>query len=305
MTRTAQITFGEMKQLQVTVLQGIPDDLEPERVRGHIGSGKARLHEALRLVLQSDLTQVDSTQLAALLSGRVKFPEKYVGEEVKPAYFDPVRTGQLMKSPAEKLAVLARHWPTFDGSHVQRLAEDILNEGALGEGEETLVMPKPSLLGSTYNDALSAMLSVLGQTRAFRNWREGQLGTSNMRLTEKTAAALKKLEEETPGDYLVFPAQFGTRHAGRSVRRARACFDEQEFGLGPYEVAAYLLTTPERFTRWEDLVIDCAGVEYKLSTVEGFGFCLYFDFNYGLLRFAYSWSVNAIDFSGSASGFLR
>lgn len=139
MTRTDQISFGEMKQLQVTVLQGIPDDLEPERVRGHIGSGKARLHEVLRLVLQSDLAQVDSTQLAALLSGRDRLPEKYADEEVEPVYPYLVLTGQLAKSPAEKLAVLAKHWPSFDGSHVQQLAEDILNRGALHEGEETLV----------------------------------------------------------------------------------------------------------------------------------------------------------------------
>lgn len=126
-----------------------------------------------------------------------------------------------------------------------------------------------------------------------------------MRLTEKTAAALKKLEEETPGDYLVFPAQLGSRHAGRSVRRARACFGAEEFGLGPFEVASYLLTTPERFTRWGDLVIDCAGVEYQPSPDKEFGHCLYFNFDYGRLHFSGRWTGDADGFFGSASGFLR
>lgn len=285
------------------VMQGIPDDLAEETIKGHLNHA-ADLHQALRALLHADLTRVDAQQLKAILQGLAIGPETYADEEIKSKYSYP--QGFTFKTAAEKLLVLAKHFPELDGSYIGELADGYSRTGQLQSGEEELlVWPKPSRVAGNYNEALIQVLEMLGSTRPFQNWRDGQLGPELLRLTEKTAAALAKLEVETPGDYLVIPVQMGLRHRGRSVRRARVCMEEKEFGLGPLEVACYLLSCPERFGRWEDLAIDCAGVEYRLKPDGEFASCLYFCFDDGELHLGRRWADDTPGYFGSASGFLR
>lgn len=101
MTRTAQLTYGEMKQLHATLIQGVPDDLAPERVRDHIGSGKGRLHEAMGLILRANLSQVDLTVLRAFLQ------EHEVVKRFQPGVLDEVQAlgGQFAR--AQMTTILA------------------------------------------------------------------------------------------------------------------------------------------------------------------------------------------------------
>lgn len=87
------------------------------------------------------------------------------------------------------------------------------------------------------------------------------LNRKHLRSKEKTAQAQAKLDEQ-PGDFWVFPFQFGKRWRGYSVRNAQVRFAKKEFGLGPYEVAILLLTHPDRITDSGHLCICCAGYEY-------------------------------------------
>jgi hypothetical protein len=76
----------------------------------------------------------------------------------------------------------------------------------------------------TYGQALQKMFDLIKQTRdgKFYDYREGKLGADRLRLVPKTQKALEKLGKEQEGfDILVAPCQFGFRHRGRSVRRAR------------------------------------------------------------------------------------
>ncbi|MBU0648499.1 hypothetical protein KJ969_00060 [Patescibacteria group bacterium] len=184
----------------------------------------------------------------------------FADEEVKSNLGYP--DGFRIRTPEEQLKVWEKHFPKLNRGHVLELAGKPLSDSAEGWA----VIPKPSKIGKTYHQALDKMLKLIAQSRKFQNWREGELGPEYVRLVEKTKQILNKLEKETMGDFLVFPFQFGLRWAcSKSMRWVRTYFSDNEFGLGPYEVAALLATHPDRITASGQLYIDCAGSEYSPS----------------------------------------
>ena len=66
------------------------------------------------------------------------------------------------------------------------------------------------------------------------------------------------------GDIIIVAAQYGMRHRGRYVQRARQCFLKNEFGLGAFAVGCMALTHPERYSRFEELDTDCAGDNFSM-----------------------------------------
>jgi len=79
-------------------------------------------------------------------------------------------------------------------------------------------------------------LEKLKASRPFYNYRDGQITVETLRRHARTAEALRLVTEKQTGDIIVIPAQLGMKHRGRSVRRARALFAGNEFGLGAWEV---------------------------------------------------------------------
>jgi len=139
----------------------------------------------------------------------------------------------------------------------------------------------------------------------FSNSLKDKLNEKHLRLTTKTFLAHSKLNEQ-PGDFWVFPFQFGASHWGSSVRRARANFKQIEFGLGVYEVAILLITHPDRLQR-KTINIDCAGVELTLKPNNDFCYCpafSYGDGRKGALSLISGKASDAAENFGSASGFL-
>jgi hypothetical protein len=101
------------------------------------------------------------------------------------------------------------------------------------------------------------------------------------------------------------PAQFGLRHRGRSVRRAREVFNASEFGLDTFAVGIMLLTHPERLQHYDDLWIDCAGDEYDDPGDDGrFSLAPYFCFSCGKVELLARRFDVAGGYCGSASGFV-
>lgn len=70
-------------------------------------------------------------------------------------------------------------------------------------------------------------------------------------------------------DILIIPAQFGLRHRGRSVNRARERFARNEFGLDVFSVGCMLLVSPMRLKPHGDgrriLSINCGGNDLDWS----------------------------------------
>jgi len=173
----------------------------------------------------------------------------------------------------------------------------------LAEGQ--ILIPKFLKIASNYNEALEKVLEILAKERSdFLNGRDGELGENYLRLNNRTAMALEMLEKTKKGDYLLIPVQLGHRHLGKSSRRANVLFEPNEFGLGPFEIAIFLLTHPKWLTTENDLGIDCVGGEYGPYKHARFKniLCLYY--LKGKLHFNDRWGGCPDEKFGAASAFL-
>lgn len=278
---TETITSGQRKQIVRFCEDGLED--------AQIGKDVAQ-----RAIEKGDEFQ---ERMVALINELGELP--YADEETESNYGYP--DGFRIRTVQEQVESLIRHFPNLDASHVEELANGELPEGAEGWA----VIPKFDKLGKNYHQALETVLGLIAKDREFRNWRKGELTGKHMKLSDKTAQSHVKLNEQ-PGHFWVVPFQFGIRHRGKSVRRARAVFTETEFGLGSYEVAVLLLTHPDRIQHGH-LNIDCTGVEYAPSADGAFFACL--DFSWcddyeRLVLDCYGTDDTSHDEWGSASAFL-
>lgn len=227
-------------------------------------------------------------------------PNQYANEEVKSSYGYP--KGYQQKDVHAQANLLRELIPGV-GFADEKLAELPLPNGAGGY----FAIPRWQTVAPTYREAVEKVFALLAKQRKgkFQNYREGQLGEQYLRESEKTAAAFQKLSDEQKGyDILVVPAQFGIRHRGRSVRRAREVMNSSEFGLGAFAVGIILLTHPEREVQWEQLHIDCAGDEYSPDGDGQFVHAPIFSFDDDGLGFDSGWVNGPSDDCGSASGFV-
>lgn len=232
-------------------------------------------------------------------------PNRYADEEVKSSY------GYLSgyttpKAIAEQVVALKELFPALSNAFDVTAAEKPLPEHAEGY----LAIPRWQAIAPTYGEALEKVLELLKKAYKgkFENYREGALGEQHLKLTAKTAAMFERLYEEQSGknikpNILVIAAQFGIRHRGRSVRRAREVMFASEFGLDPFTVGIMLLTHPERLQHYDDLWIDCAGADYSPEAVGVFSRSPIFRFVGGGLEFGAGGVVSADGRCGSASGF--
>lgn len=158
--------------------------------------------------------------------------------------------------------------------------------------------------GGSYHAAVEKALGKLKDTRngKFYNYRAGEIDGEHLRQSKRTEEFFVALSEAQGNpDILIIAAQFGIRHRGRSVRRAREVFAVGEVGLGAFAVGIMLLTHPERLQHYDDLWIDCAGDEWKWGDEREFSRAPYFRFNDGGLEFGTRRVGNAYGYFGSAS----
>ncbi|MFA5024379.1 MAG: hypothetical protein WC523_05450 [Patescibacteria group bacterium] len=232
---------------------------------------------------------------------RLSISNQFANEEVasKYGYLSGYKPGA--KSITEQTNRL-RELISGIGYADEKLVEQPLPENAEGY----FAIPRWQTVSPTYGEAVQKVFDLLKKTRGgrFINYREGKLGSNYLRLTKKTADAFEACGKEQEGyDILVIPAQFGLRHAGRSVRRAREVMPGREFGLDPFTIGIMLLTHPERLIDYDDLWIDCAGAEYSPDGAGVFSRAPGFDFGDGYTKFdTYGVSIVSGHY-GSFSGF--
>lgn len=168
-------------------------------------------------------------------------------------------------------------------------------------------MKNPNIFGSIYSGALLKALDTIKQTRngKFYNCRDGQLDEKRLRQSAQSQKFWADLRDaQGDPDILIVPAQFGIRHRGRSVRRAREVFAGNEFGLGAFAVGIMILTHPERLMHFDDLWIDCSGDEFDDPDSDvRFARAPYFCFCDGEVKFGTGFVDDASAYYGSASGF--
>lgn len=175
--------------------------------------------------------------------------------------------------------------------------------------EGWFVIPRWEKIAPTYGQAVEVVFDKLREAYGgkFENYRKGQLGSNQFRQTQRTIAMFQSLAvEQDNRSVLIVPAQFGIRHRGRSIRRAREVFASNEFGLGAFAIGIMLLTHPERLQNVDDLWIDCAGDEYSPYAGGRFECAPVFScgVRVGRLEFEARWFADAYGDCGSVSAFL-
>lgn len=182
---------------------------------------------------------------------------QFAGEEVwsNDAYPGEYTGAKLIGVQA---SILRQEFPSL-GSMNEELASSPLV--ALAEGR--FVIPDWRKVAPTYGEAVAIVIAKLATKRLVYNYREGQLGPACLREHPRTIEMWNKVRAQQKGnDLLVIDAQFGLRHRGRSIRRAREMFASNEFGFGAFAFGCMVLAHPERFVRWHQLQAHCAGDEY-------------------------------------------
>lgn len=155
-----------------------------------------------------------------------------------------------------------------------------------------------------YCEAVQLVLKKIKSSRSFTNYRDGEIVPAKLRQHARTVSFLEQLESQQTGDILIIAAQYGMRHRGKSVRRARETFVSNEFGLGSFAEGCMALTHPERYVRWEQLHTDCPGDEFAPDADGVFSEAPIFHFDDGGLKFGTGDVSDAYDYYGSVSGFL-
>lgn len=168
---------------------------------------------------------------------------------------------------------------------------------------------RPEIFGPTYSAAVQKILDTLKKARdgAFHNYHEGAIDEKHLRQSVKSVEFWKNLAEAQGNtDILLVPAQFGIRHRGRSVRRARVIIDDTagECGLGAFAAGSMLLTHPNRLEHYDDLWIDLSGDEFSPDADGQFSESPFFKFLGDRLKFAAGPVDYAYESFGSASGFV-
>ena len=223
---------------------------------------------------------------------------QFADEEVQSSYAYP--KGYKVKGITEQTNILRQLFSGI-GFADEKIAEQPLPSNAEG----WFAIPKWQTLAPTYGEAVEKVLAMIASKRKFYNYRDGQLGAEYLRQHAKTVKMFQKLgDEQKDFDILVVPAQFGLRHRGRSVRRAREVFTANEFGLGAFAIGIMVLTHPERLVQWEQLHVDCAGDEFASLAGGGFSGAPVLRFHDGKVKFIANWCGSADGSYGSASAFV-
>lgn len=212
-------------------------------------------------------------------------------------------SGYKPHSVAEQMEGLKRCFPNKLESFDARVAARELPPGAEG----MFLVPRWQTVASTYNEAVEVVLALLGPAyeRGFYNYRKGDIGPNLLiQTTEKERFFQVIGDEQKEKDVLVFPAQFGLRHQGRSVHHSRILMHANEVGLGVYEIGVMLLTHPDRLASHEDLFINCVGDEYRPMDNCGFMMAPFFLSGGLQLRLDAGHMHDCFSHFGSVSAFL-
>src|SRR3989338_5316196 len=263
----AKSTAGQIKQINRFGSDAI------EKVLGELGLDNPG---AQRVIEHGD-EFAEAIRIATLASLKdLSVSDKFKNEE------DASNYGYLSgyrkpKGITEQCNILRQIFPGV-GFADEKLAECAVPANAEG----WFAIPKWQTIAPTYSEAVQKVLDAVKKARngKFHNYRDGQINDQRLRQTAKTASMFQKIgREQKDHDILVVAAQFGIRHRGRSVRRAREVFSVNEFGLGTFAVGIMILTHPERLQHYDDLWIDCAGDEFDDPGADvrfGHAPCFYF-----------------------------
>lgn len=293
MNAITQATAGQIKQINRFASDAV------EKVLTEFGLDNPG---AQRVIEHGDEFAEDIRTAALASLKDLSVSDKFKNEEVKSNY-GYLSGYRKPESITEQCNILRQIFPCV-GYADEKLAERKVPANAEG----WFAIPKWQTVAPTYSEAVQKVLYAVKSVRngKFHNYRDGQINEEHLRQTTKTASVFQKLsDEQKDHDILVVAGQFGLRHRGRSVRRARKVFSTNELGFGAFAVGIMILTHAERLQNVDDLWIDCAGDEFGDPGADvRFAHAPYFRFLDGRVKFGTFWFGSAVDCCGSASAFV-
>jgi len=276
----------------------------------NIAFGEIGVEGLERLGKNRDDLRASVIEVITRKARELSLSNQFADEEVRSSF--GYLSGYKPKGLTEQTNRLRKLFPGFGYTNLDLLTQIEKGEIELPKNTEGWFaipnwMKNPNIFGATYSGALQKVLDTIKQTQSgkFQNYREGQLDEQHLRQSARTQKFFRELSEAQGNpDILIVPAQFGIRHRGRSARRAREVFLQNEFGLGAFAVGIMILTHPERLMHYDDLWIDCAGDEFD-DPQSGARFVLApcFVFHDGKVKFGTDRVDRARDCYGSVSGF--
>ncbi|MEA3398986.1 MAG: hypothetical protein U9R00_00530 [Patescibacteria group bacterium] len=250
-----------------------------------------------------------TTELLQLIQ-KHSFTNQYVNEVVSSnsTYPKEYKGPKPIEEQVKTIAILF-------GLDPKEVLEFAKNLPTLPEGSEGwFAIPKVSAVATKqfpsitdkaeqYCEAVKLVHTKLADSRSFYNYHNGEIVPNKLRQCARTVDFLEHLESEQNGDILIIAIQYGMRHCGKSVRRARETFAGNEFGLGAFAIGCMTLVHPERYVRWKELDIDCSGDEFSPDADGAFSKAPVFYFDGGGLRFDTDDVSSVHDDFGAVSGF--
>jgi len=289
-------TDGQMKQIT-----RMATDAAEKAVKAYANANYLSKEGAERVKGNADFVgRIHAATVLAL--AELSVTDKYKNEEVTSSC-DYLSGYTKPKSITKQCNILRQIFPGV-GFADEKLAEREVPKHAEG----WFAIPKWQTIAPTHAEAVQKVLDAIKKARngKFYNYRDGQVNDERLRQTAKTKAVFQKLgDEQKDHDILVVAAQFGLRHRGRSVRRAREVMQANECGLGAFAVGIMILTHPERLSHYDDLWIDCSGDEFDDPDADvRFAHAPIFLFRDGEVRLVTYWCDFADERSGSVSAFV-
>lgn len=167
-------------------------------------------------------------------------------------------------------------------------------------GEGIFAIPHWKLIGTSYTDAVFKIMAKLKESRLTYDWRNGNWSEEYLK---QLPVKETFWNSQTEGIVLI-SVQFGQKHAGESVQTVRGALEKNELPLGIYECLIMLLTHPERLQSYDDLWIDCPGDEFAPVGGGVFACAPRLHFSDDGVGFDAKGVSDAVEFYGSASGFV-
>lgn len=225
---------------------------------------------------------------------KCRFREDYANEEVEStySYLSGYTKPADLNAQCNQLRILFPGIGFANPDLQMRIKEGVVKLPPEAEGWFAIPnwRKRPEVFGNTYSEAVLKILDTINKTRDGKVWnyRDGELDEKHLRQSARSEQFWVELAK-TQGDedVLIVAAQFGLRHRGRSVRRARVVMEDSgsELGLGAFAVASMLLTHPARLQHYDDLWIDCAGDEWSSGGDGAFLFSTHLRFFVGKVEF--------------------
>ncbi len=252
--------------------------------------------------------------ITAWLEEHRALQSKYKGKKVHPAYNYPKEYGgpKPIKWQAEEML---RHLPGLDPEPALRYYRDVYQKLVLPDWVEgAFLVPWEDMLARRYFPevtdpagmrcrALQLILEKITKSRPFCNYRESQIDTDHIRISQRTQEAMQRIRDQQQGDFRILACQLGKRWGGYCVGLARDSFVEGEYGLTSVAGGSIILVHPERLVRWEELDMDMAGDEFSDDGGGSFGHAPYFSF-LDEAKFVTRGVSDPSGYYGSASGFV-